>query len=274
MITDCVWYLENQCPSFYQKCLYYDPNLITLISILAATVHCYVIYLSIFTLSFMMSRKKQIQELFAVCFFAYLPAIIYSIYLLITGAVISEDIDNSGQFTFTIIYMVLALTLLHKVLAQRGSTYQDLGISISWKQALGGIALAITAYLIYAIAKGLISNVLPANVQYLLEPKNIGDVTGAFSPLLLILLIINPFCEELIVRGFLMTEVFCLTESKTTAIVASVLFQTSYHLYQGLIPAMLTGTIFLLFSLFYIKTSKLTPVIVAHLVMDLAILAR
>lgn len=70
-----------------------------------------------------MLRKKQIQQLLAVCLFAYLPAIIYSIYLLITGAVIVEDSDKSGQFTFTIIHMVLAVTLLYKVLSQRGGTY-------------------------------------------------------------------------------------------------------------------------------------------------------
>ena len=92
--------------------------------------------------------------------------------------------------------------------------------------------------------------------------------------LLLLFLVLNPFCEELIVRGFLMREMFSLTGSKTVAVVVSVLFQTSYHLYQGVVPALLTALIFLLFSMFYIKTGNLTSVIVAHLVMDLAILVR
>jgi membrane protease YdiL (CAAX protease family) len=217
---------------------------------------------------------KQIQQLLAVSLFAYLPAIIYSIYLLFTGAIIDDETDMSGQYTFTIIHMVLALTLLYKVMSARGGTYQDIGITISWQQALGGLALSIAAVIVSALTKELIASMLPAKYQYLLQAKNIGHVSGVFSPLLLVLLIINPLCEELIVRGFLMTEVFSLTHSKTLAVVISVLFQASYHLYQGLIPALLTAVVFLIFSIFYIKTGKLSPVIMAHFILDLAILAR
>jgi membrane protease YdiL (CAAX protease family) len=221
-----------------------------------------------------MPPNKQIQQLLAVSLFAYLPAIIYSIYLLFTGAIIAEETDMSGQYTFTIIHMVLALTLLNKVMSARGSSYHDLGITISWHQALGGLALAIAAVIVSALAKELIASILPAKDHHLLQAKNVGHVTAVFSPLLLVLLIINPFCEELIVRGFMMTEVFSLTGSKIWTIVISVLFQTSYHLYQGLIPALLTGVVFLFFSTFYFQTGKLSPVIVAHLILDLAILAH
>lgn len=221
-----------------------------------------------------MTREKQLQQLLAVCLFAYLPAIIYSFYLLITGTNNDSDSNSAGSFTFSIIHMVLALSLLAKVMSSRGSSYQDLGIVISWRYALGGLALAVLAYIVHSLAQGMLASILPKASEDLLVPKNVGDITGKFSVLLLLLLVVNPFCEELIVRGFLMTEVFSLTESKTAAIAISVLFQTSYHLYQGLLPALLTGLVFLLFSLFYSKTGNLTTVIVAHLIMDLALLVH
>ena len=221
-----------------------------------------------------MSREKQIQQLLAVCLFAYLPSIIYAVYLLISETNTSDDSNSGADYTFTIIHMVLSLSLLAKVLSVRGISFHDLGITITWKYVLGGVALAFSGWILFGATHVLLRSILPVSYQHLLQPKNVCAVTNGFTMLLLLFLVLNPFCEELIVRGFLMREMFSLTGSKTVAVVVSVLFQTSYHLYQGVVPALLTALIFLLFSMFYIKTGNLTSVIVAHLVMDLAILVR
>ena len=85
----------------------------------------------------------------------------------------------------------------------------------------------------------------------------------------IIFLCINPFFEELIARAYLMTEVKYLAKSATTAVLVSTLFQMTYHLYQGVPLAMATGANFFLWSIFYAKTNRITPIILAHLYFDL-----
>src|SRR5688572_17483886 len=119
-----------------------------------------------------MSRKKQIQQLLAVCLFAYLPAILYAVYILLTNKNIDNNRNTDSGHTFTIIYMVLALTLLAKVLEVRGSSFRDLGVTIAWKNALKGIPLAALAYLLYYIVYIILAVILPSSDHHLMESKN------------------------------------------------------------------------------------------------------
>ena len=72
----------------------------------------------------------------------------------------------------------------------------------------------------------------------------------------------------MIARAYMMTEVKELTNSVATAIIVSTVLQTSYHLYQGVPAALGHGATFLLFSIYYAKTNRLAPIIVAHLYSD------
>jgi membrane protease YdiL (CAAX protease family) len=84
--------------------------------------------------------------------------------------------------------------------------------------------------------------------------------------------VISPVFEEMIVRAYLMSETIALTGSSALAILASVLLQTSYHLYQGLPYALSAGIIFLIFSVYYARTQRIVPVILAHLIWDISAL--
>jgi membrane protease YdiL (CAAX protease family) len=79
---------------------------------------------------------------------------------------------------------------------------------------------------------------------------------------------VNPFFEELIVRAYLITEVRQLTRSSVTAVVCSTALQTGYHLYQGIPLALAAGAMFLLWSVYYAKTNRIMPVILAHFYFD------
>lgn len=116
--------------------------------------------------------------------------------------------------------------------------------------------------------------VLPGAYASQIAAKNTGFLYDHISWALIIYILVNPFFEELIVRGFVMTEVFSLSNSRTLAIAISVGIQTLYHLYQGIFSALILAGVFLVFSIFYSRTGKLTPVIVAHLIADLGLLAR
>ena len=69
-------------------------------------------------------------------------------------------------------------------------------------------------------------------------------------------------------RAFLITEFQGVYLSTTLAVFVSVALQTSYHLYQGLPGALSHVPIFLTFSLYYVRTRRILPVVLAHLVMD------
>jgi hypothetical protein len=63
--------------------------------------------------------------------------------------------------------------------------------------------------------------------------------------------------EELIVRGYLMTEIVELGGSGALAVVISVAVQMSYHLYQGCTNGIVLVTIFAVFSIYFWKTRRL-----------------
>jgi membrane protease YdiL (CAAX protease family) len=86
--------------------------------------------------------------------------------------------------------------------------------------------------------------------------------------------LLNPFFEELIVRAYLMTEVMELTGSSTLAVALSVGVQFSYHLYYGWVGAISLSFFFLVFALYYVRSSCALPVIVAHGFVDVYALLR
>ncbi len=80
---------------------------------------------------------------------------------------------------------------------------------------------------------------------------------------------VGPFYEEMIARAFTMSEVEALTGSAGLAIAASVLLQTSYHLYLGLPNALAAGAAFLVSACYYARFRRVTPVILAHALWNL-----
>jgi membrane protease YdiL (CAAX protease family) len=79
---------------------------------------------------------------------------------------------------------------------------------------------------------------------------------------------LNPFFEELLARAYVMTEIKFLTNNLPLAVIASTALQTSYHFYQGVPSAMGIGANFLLWSIFYAKTGRIVPLILAHMYED------
>ena len=95
-----------------------------------------------------------------------------------------------------------------------------------------------------------------------------GLFGGGISVVTILFVFLNPFFEELILRAYLMTEIKVLTNSTTKAIIASTALQTSYHLYQGVPLALADGALFLIFSIYYARTNRITPIVLAHLYCD------
>jgi membrane protease YdiL (CAAX protease family) len=163
-----------------------------------------------------------------------------------------------------------SLALLWYVLLRRGQSWVDLGfgwekhdIARSIVLQLGGWAAFTAVY--HALYSSGLTAVGPGKASALVEHYLFGG--GIFGTTFLFQFL-NPFFEELIVRAYVMTEIRFLTNSLPKAIMVSTLLQTSCHFYQGAPVAIAHGATFLLWSVYYAKTNRIGPVILAHLYAD------
>jgi membrane protease YdiL (CAAX protease family) len=163
-----------------------------------------------------------------------------------------------------------ALGLLWYVLMRRSRSFADLGFSWAKKDLGRSILLWISGTLAYSVVYGAIylagltltnHSIASGRVNHLLFSGGVSFMTIAFSCL-------NPFFEELIVRAYVMTELRQLMDSTSKAVILSTILQMSYHFYQGAPMAFAEGAMFLVFSIYYAKTNRITPIILAHLYCD------
>jgi membrane protease YdiL (CAAX protease family) len=215
------------------------------------------------------SRRLRTFELVLVVGFAFSLSVYGSVLVFVTSAYSSEN--TAADRWRGIIAQLTSLALLRYVLHRLGRGLKDLGFFFTrWTVPISILLAAISYAAQYLAHRGmelgfttLTQRTLVAHVPY----------SKAFQPSAiigsLIYLIINPFKEELIVRGYLMTELNFLTRSGIFAIAVSVLLQSTYHLYQGPVAALAHVFGFAVFAVYYQRTGRLAPVVLAHLLLDL-----
>ena len=216
-------------------------------------------------------RQLRIVELCIVCLVAFGGSILASFYVLWAPSSYSSSSGNL-KWIYGILRAVFALILLWYILLRRSKDFSDIGLSwkgksdFGWSIVIsfaGSIAFNILYLTIYY--SGLTTNSrqeVSSNVGHFLFSGGIVFATIAYQ-------FVNPFLEELIVRAYVMTEVQELTNSATKAILISTILQTSYHFYQGVPAALSHAGTFLVFSIYFAKTKRILPVILAHLYADL-----
>lgn len=207
-------------------------------------------------------------ELSAVLLLAIGPFLLNSIHFYRFGTTFFGEQADAG-LTFAIIQEITSLLLLGYVLVRRKIHLKDLGLRWSMRGILIGFVLALASYAAYwAVYHFLIAmhDAFWPAVAFTPEPSWPGGRPALLS---VVLMCINPFFEELIVRVYLMTEVHALTGSWGLAVVLSTLVQTSYHIYYGWIVMLALAFQFLVFSLFYARKRQAAPLIVAHGYFDL-----
>lgn len=196
-----------------------------------------------------------------------------SLYVLITG---QTSMPNAAGFRWalSLFHEVTALLLLGYILSRRKVRFADLGLRWSLRDVATGAGLAFASYCAYYagyIVVHSIHHVIFGDTHGGMTAQAMFGHAGIFA---IPFVLLNPFFEELIVRAYLMTEVKMLTGSATLATALSVAVQTTYHLYYGWEGALSLGFQFLVFAVYYSRTRKATPIIVAHGVFDLLGLFR
>ncbi|MFJ8685808.1 CPBP family intramembrane glutamic endopeptidase [Micromonospora wenchangensis] len=87
-------------------------------------------------------------------------------------------------------------------------------------------------------------------------------------PVLVLAAVQNAVLEEVIVVGYLVTRLRQLQWRLGAVIATSALLRGSYHLYQGFGAFVGNAVMGVVFSLFYLRTRRVMPLIVAHTLLD------
>ncbi|MGF2040466.1 MAG: CPBP family intramembrane glutamic endopeptidase [Nostoc sp. CmiVER01] len=220
------------------------------------------------------SKNIRLIEFLIVIAVAFGSAIFGSVCVQLTGAELYYNEYAKYPMIYwgtTIVRQLAIIALVIYLIIRQGRNIKELGFSWLWKDLIISIVLAFMAYIAgivwwlilsqgYYMIIGTKLNIHPNNIEFLKKGINFWSVTA---------MLINPFYEELIIRCYTIFEVKFLTNSVGLAVFISVIIQSTYHLYQGFVPALLLSAMFAVFSLYYIKWQRIMPVILAHMYFDL-----
>jgi membrane protease YdiL (CAAX protease family) len=197
-------------------------------------------------------RGLRLCELALVLGIGFLQSTTNSLYIWWTGTVpAGRDAFYEVSHIFS---AALAILLLAYVLFRRGQSLKSIGLVFRRTDILWGLVILFF--------DRLLASAVSRTVREFAEPK--GYPIGDAGLLRWLSVVPSAAKEELIVRAFLMTEVAGLTGSWGLAVIASVGFQSLYHLYQGTPDAFVVAGSFFVSAVYYANTRRITPVILAH----------
>lgn len=214
-------------------------------------------------------RRLRIIELFLVCLLAFGGSLLVSTFTFLGFGSTSSD-GRVLRWTHSILHAASCLGLLWYVLARRSKSFRDLGVSWTLKDLGWSVAVYVVASFGFGFVYGFLRSTGLAPTSLSTTSRHVAEhlFPGGVTVVAFVYQFINPFFEESIARGYVMTEVIDLTGSAWKAVALSTLMQMSYHFYQGAPAALSHGAVFLVFSIFYARTRRLAPVILAHLYFD------
>jgi membrane protease YdiL (CAAX protease family) len=215
------------------------------------------------------SREKRVRwfELSLVLVIAFGGSFLSSLFLLHAGKA-AVPMVSEFRWARGFIQEIPCLFLLWYVLSRRHRGFRDIGLRWSVRDLAVGFGLAVVSYIAYIIGGFVIYQIHHAFFPPATSGVSAADLSSHSSLLAIPFAVINPFFEELIVRAYLMTEVKALTGSWFLAAMSSVAVQWSYHLYYGWDVSLSIAFSFLVFSIYFARARKATPLVVAHGLMD------
>ena len=156
--------------------------------------------------------------------------------------------------------------LVFYLLARSGEGPKTIGLDASQpgKDLAWG---ALLAAVIGGTGLGLYLIAFHAGVELNVVAENLPDVWWRF-PVLLLSAAQNGIYEEVIVVGYLLSRLDKLGVHPAAAIALSTVIRGSYHLYQGIGAFFGNAAMGVVFGIFYRKYGRVTPLIIAHTLID------
>jgi membrane protease YdiL (CAAX protease family) len=177
-------------------------------------------------------------------------------------------LDLTYQLLGILFALVPVLLAVHLLRRDRADAARSLGLDLrrpgadtAWGFALAaGIGLPGLLLVYVAAALGLNANLVPAALP---------SVWWAV-PVLILSAVQNAVLEEIVVVGYLMTRLRDMAWRTGAIIATSAVLRGSYHLYQGFGAFVGNAIMGVVFALFFLRTKRVLPLIVAHTILDIA----
>jgi membrane protease YdiL (CAAX protease family) len=175
-------------------------------------------------------------------------------------------LDLTYQVLGILFALVPALFAVHLLSRDPGKSAQTLGVDRRRPgfDVLAGCALAAAIGLpglgLYLLARNL-------GVNATVVPAALPELWWAV-PVLVLSAVQNAVLEEVVAVGYLLTRLRQLRWGAPAAVAASALLRGAYHLYQGFGAFVGNAVMGAVFALFFLRTRRLLPLVVAHAILD------
>jgi membrane protease YdiL (CAAX protease family) len=212
----------------------------------------------------------RLLEWALVIIFAIVPSSISSVYIYFYGSSKSSTVAGNEIILGGIIFELMSIGLLGFVLSKQNKSLKDILITFKWADIPISIVLTVLSYFIFNSGIFIFNKLfIIINGQGYVSPEfNNPYVQSGLTIFAILLVVINPFYEELIIRAYTIPELLYFTDSKFIAVAISVIIQTLCHLYQGGDATFALFLTFILDSAYYVQTKRIWPIILSHLFFD------
>ena len=161
-------------------------------------------------------------------------------------------------------YELTVMAVLLPFLRVRGWGLKRFGIRVSAIDTLAGFGLALANFLTFYLAYGLVASLWPQAALAMSMPGFLSKELSLSA--VIAVSIVNPIFEELFVCGYVISAL--RERDPWLGIHVSVAIRLLYHLYQGALAAISIVPSGLILGIWYARTGRLWPVIVAHALWD------
>jgi membrane protease YdiL (CAAX protease family) len=221
------------------------------------------------------SRRRRLLALGIVLFVSFGHFIASSAHYLLLGLPRADPQQLQFRLVGALISEAASLAVLWYVLTGQSRGWKNIGWKLKWTDAPLAVGLFFGSTIASYMVMVFVQVFFRAYSGHYIVPRSLHGLLGfGISGLAIVFVCLNPFFEELIVRGYLMTEIVELGGGGALAIIISVAVQMSYHLYQGLAHGIALTASFAVFSLYFWKSHRIAPVVLAHLCIDAYALIR
>jgi membrane protease YdiL (CAAX protease family) len=177
-------------------------------------------------------------------------------------------LDLSLQLYSILTALVPALFAVHLLWRDPGEPAPELGLDRRrpWFDLGTGAGLAAV---IGIPGIGLYVGARALGINATVVPAALPDVWWAV-PVLLLAAAQNAILEEVVVVGYLMTRLRQIGWRIPAIVATSAMLRGSYHLYQGFGAFVGNLVMGLVFAVFFLRTRRVLPLIIAHALLDIA----
>ena len=169
---------------------------------------------------------------------------------------------SNGGMLFNLVIELVCATVALKLLHRRGFAIASLRPVPSWQGAGRGILLLLVGY---AVAIAVVWPWLGADMDSPIDA--IMQASSVSLPTITAFALVNGTFEEVFLLGFLLRGL--RGYGLLVALAVSLLVRASYHTYQGPLGLLQVLALGLVFSLYYMRSNQIFPVVVAHVLADI-----